>query len=260
MEQVDAHGAGADVGESSLFCPHDGQEGECQAESDAVADQAADHSLCNGLSQIVIVISAIKDLYRKHFMKRIKDQEGGKKQDPAGGQNLDGPVSETGDHFLLKMDTGQEEGIIDQNPGDTQEIVLHSGTADQKACENGQDHVMGDLLYIRGDRPPYKQSENVPQRELGAQKVQSGGFMKEHRVKKIVDHFIYQVGDSQLTDQILKGQLPFGEIAGDKDKSRHVERKDKPFQCIEKVIIHICGLDKMPDHHKEDQERFVVVV
>ena len=57
-------------------------------------------------------------------------------------------------------------------------------------------------------------------------------YTKLECVKKIVDHFIYQVGNGQLADQVLKGQLPFGEIAGDKDKCRHMKRYNEPLQHI----------------------------
>lgn len=84
MEQIDAHGAGADVGEPSLFCPHDGQEGEGQAEPDAVADQAADHTFQSGLAQCIVAVSSVEDLHRKSLVEGVKDQKCGKKQDAAG--------------------------------------------------------------------------------------------------------------------------------------------------------------------------------
>lgn len=72
-------------------------------------------------------------------------------------------------------------------------------------------------------------------------------------IKKIVDKFIYNVWDQQLSYNDGKWKFPLGKIAGDEDKSRHMKRYDQPFECIEKIIILITWLNKMSYDHQCDQ-------
>ena len=54
-------------------------------------------------------------------------------------------------------------------------------------------------------------------------------------------------------------KMTFGKITGDKDKSWHMERHDQPFKRVEKIIVLIAWLNKMPYDYKRDQKGFIVI-
>ena len=105
--------------------------------------------------------------------------------------------------FPFEMITCKEEWEEYKNSGNTEKISEFCRTH-QKSGKNSEKHMAFESGQIRGDHTPEKQCHDIPERKLGTVKIQSGIFMDNKYIEKIVKQFINKIRNNKFLYKFSK--------------------------------------------------------
>ena len=130
--------------------------------------------------------------------------------------------------FFTEIIASQKEWIKEQSSWDAEEIS-QMGKSDQDPGSKSNKQISRDFPDIRSGNSPEEQCHKIPQGKFRAVEIKPGIFMDDQYIQKIVKQLKHKVRNCQLLDQLLYRHILFRKIPGDKNKSRHMERKNYPF-------------------------------